>query len=317
MNKLLNSLIYLPGARRSFLKAFQCSEGEHSTPCCLFCHVTIIKPRPYQNFSPLLILRLALQRNSGSPVAMSVARVVDHLDASPIKEKQGREGANEEPADQNTSQNREETAAITSAGDDSAATMTEETALVQNETVTVETTTKKQPKLSYTCRTCKKKFRFHCDIVRHERIHSGEKPFCCPTCNKRFAQSGHLILHRRTHSGEKPFKCETCDKTFSHSSDLIKHKRTHTGEKPYECEHCGRRFTQSAHLVLHVRSHAGLKPYGCETCNKQFARVSSLKRHQRRHNSKPSIPGRASDPSEQQQEQQAFNNITTASTGES
>ncbi|CAL4163283.1 unnamed protein product, partial [Meganyctiphanes norvegica] len=57
-------------------------------------------------------------------------------------------------------------------------------------------------------------------------------------CDKAFSHKQVFIKHQRTHTGEKPYQYSQCDKTFSRKSNLISHQRTHTGEKPYQCNLC-------------------------------------------------------------------------------
>ena len=104
----------------------------------------------------------------------------------------------------------------------------------ENEGISIDENKKNKNK----CKFCGKCFSKRRSKERHERIHTGEKPFQCQTCKKSFNDKGNLEKHERIHTGEKPFKCKFCQKQCRDKHDLIRHERIHTGEKPFQCQTC-------------------------------------------------------------------------------
>ena len=52
----------------------------------------------------------------------------------------------------------------------------------------------------------------------------------CSFCQKAFHKGEHLRRHERSHTGHKPFMCKNCNRSFSRQDSLIRHEKLHTRE---------------------------------------------------------------------------------------
>lgn len=137
---------------------------------------------------------------------------------------------------------------------------------------------------NHVCDNCAMKFSCKAYLLRHMRIHTGEKPYACNSCDKTFAQNGHLIQHMRLHTGEKPYVCHICkNKAFNHRYNYKTHMRKHFGVPSHTCDMCDSAFHQKGDLKRHIMSHTGEKPYTCNTCSMKFAQNCHLTKHMKLH----------------------------------
>ena len=133
----------------------------------------------------------------------------------------------------------------------------------------------------------------NCESKEKQMDHKKDKPAIdgekgkknsCSFCGKCFLNKAWKERHERIHTGEKPFECKFCQKRFIEKGKVKVHERIHTGDKPYQCKTCNASFAQSGILKKHEKCHNGGKPHQCQTCNASFNRLSSLTMHQKIHN---------------------------------
>ena len=75
-----------------------------------------------------------------------------------------------------------------------------------------------------------------------------------PGCTWSFGRSDELTRHERTHTGLRPFRCVACGRGFSRTDHLRTHYRTHSGERPFACFVCGRTFARGDERNRHIRA---------------------------------------------------------------
>ncbi|XP_064092916.1 protein tramtrack, beta isoform-like isoform X5 [Macrobrachium nipponense] len=84
-----------------------------------------------------------------------------------------------------------------------------------------------------------------------------KEKYQCLMCSYSTGKRKDMMKHNAVHTGERPYHCPFCPAKFSQNSSMIRHTRVHTGERPHACSFCDYRASQKFVLKQHVLSRHG------------------------------------------------------------
>lgn len=104
---------------------------------------------------------------------------------------------------------------------------------------------------SFRCEACTASFEDESKLRQHECQNDLRH---CRYCGRGFNTTGNLRRHERVHTGEKPFQCRFCNKSFTRKEGVRLHENLHTGRNPFACIYCGMSFPRNKSRKNHEKT---------------------------------------------------------------
>lgn len=116
------------------------------------------------------------------------------------------------------------------------------------------------------CSECTKKFSDKSELNLHVRIvHRGfnvPKRFACKICPIRTTSKSNMLKHLRIHTGEKPFHCPHCGTAFNSKTNMERHAKDVRCSTKFRCDICSKMFQKRSSIESHMRLHISGKLAG-------------------------------------------------------